>query len=150
MKIKCLWVLLVVLKHSIMSCWNNWNLSWSACHFNRYEECKEKLVPFLKKVGFNPKKDIHFMPCSGLTGANLKEQSEFCPWYMYVSKIEQLGCLLYFNKSKCYSEARKKYSMVYCSCVLKCLWKYDCIVGQQEHSYAMSQIKAFANCGRLS
>lgn len=52
---------------------------------NRYEECKEKLVPFLKKVGFNPKKDIHFMPCSGLTGANLKEQSEFCPWYMYVS-----------------------------------------------------------------
>lgn len=66
----------------IMSCWNNWNLTWSACHFNRYEECKEKLVPFLKKVGFNPKKDIHFMPCSGLTGANLKEQSEFCPWYM--------------------------------------------------------------------
>lgn len=51
-------------------------------NINRYEECKEKLVPFLKKVGFNPKKDIHFMPCSGLTGANLKEQSDFCPWYM--------------------------------------------------------------------
>uniref|UniRef100_A0A672H012 G1 to S phase transition 1 n=1 Tax=Salarias fasciatus TaxID=181472 RepID=A0A672H012_SALFA len=44
----------------------NWSLE-------RYEECKEKLVPFLKKVGFNPKKDIHFMPCSGLTGANLKD-----------------------------------------------------------------------------
>lgn len=48
---------------------------------HRYEECKEKLVPFLKKVGFNPKKDIHFMPCSGMTGANLKESSELCPWY---------------------------------------------------------------------
>lgn len=48
---------------------------------HRYEECKEKLVPFLKKVGFNPKKDIHFMPCSGLTGANLKELVSDCPWY---------------------------------------------------------------------
>lgn len=47
----------------------------------RYEECKEKLVPFLKKVGFNPKKDIHFMPCSGLTGANLKDPVPECPWY---------------------------------------------------------------------
>uniref|UniRef100_A0A665UEF7 Eukaryotic peptide chain release factor GTP-binding subunit ERF3A-like n=2 Tax=Echeneis naucrates TaxID=173247 RepID=A0A665UEF7_ECHNA len=47
----------------------NWSLE-------RYEECKEKLVPFLKKVGFNPKKDIHFMPCSGLTGANLKEPTD--------------------------------------------------------------------------
>lgn len=54
-------------------------VDWSS---ERYEECKEKLVPFLKKVGFSPKKDIHFMPCSGLTGANLKEQSDFCPWYM--------------------------------------------------------------------
>ena len=49
--------------------------------FRRYEECKEKLVPFLKKVGFNPKKDIYFMPCSGLTGANLKEPVDTCPWY---------------------------------------------------------------------
>lgn len=41
-------------------------------------------MPFLKKVGFNPKKDIHFMPCSGLTGANLKEPVEHCAWYTYV------------------------------------------------------------------
>uniref|UniRef100_A0A8C2BG27 G1 to S phase transition 1, like n=1 Tax=Cyprinus carpio TaxID=7962 RepID=A0A8C2BG27_CYPCA len=53
----------------------NWSLE-------RYEECKEKLVPFLKKVGFNPRKDVHFMPCSGLTGANLKEPAEYCPWYI--------------------------------------------------------------------
>lgn len=52
---------------------------WFTSH--RYEECKEKLVPFLKKVGFNPKKDIHFMPCSGLTGANLKDPAPEGTWY---------------------------------------------------------------------
>lgn len=55
--------------------------AYSVCVSFRYEECKEKLVPFLKKVGFNPRKDIHFMPCSGMTGANLKERAEFCSWY---------------------------------------------------------------------
>ena len=39
------------------------------------------MVPFLKKVGFNPKKDIYFMPCSGLTGSNLKEPVPECTWY---------------------------------------------------------------------
>jgi translation elongation factor EF-1alpha len=68
----------------------------------RYEECVNKLLPFLKQVGFNPKTgwsvsrrgracvesplflhlpflssscslstEVHFMPISGLTGANL-------------------------------------------------------------------------------
>ncbi|NXF29178.1 ERF3A factor, partial [Nyctibius bracteatus] len=71
-------------------------VNWSN---ERYEECKEKLVPFLKKVGFNPKKDIHFMPCSGLTGANLKEQSEFCPWYIGLPFIPYLDNLPNFNRS---------------------------------------------------
>uniref|UniRef100_A0A8I3NC19 G1 to S phase transition 1 n=1 Tax=Canis lupus familiaris TaxID=9615 RepID=A0A8I3NC19_CANLF len=71
-------------------------VNWSN---ERYEECKEKLVPFLKKVGFNPKKDIHFMPCSGLTGANLKEQSDFCPWYTGLPFIPYLDNLPNFNRS---------------------------------------------------
>uniref|UniRef100_A0A4W2DX32 G1 to S phase transition 1 n=1 Tax=Bos indicus x Bos taurus TaxID=30522 RepID=A0A4W2DX32_BOBOX len=71
-------------------------VNWSN---ERYEECKEKLVPFLKKVGFNPKKDIHFMPCSGLTGANLKEQSDFCPWYIGLPFIPYLDNLPNFNRS---------------------------------------------------
>ncbi|XP_067407179.1 eukaryotic peptide chain release factor GTP-binding subunit ERF3A isoform X1 [Emydura macquarii macquarii] len=71
-------------------------VNWSN---ERYEECKEKLVPFLKKVGFNPKKDIHFMPCSGLTGANLKEQSDFCPWYNGLPFIPYLDNLPNFNRS---------------------------------------------------
>uniref|UniRef100_A0A8C9SPD4 Eukaryotic peptide chain release factor GTP-binding subunit ERF3A-like n=1 Tax=Scleropages formosus TaxID=113540 RepID=A0A8C9SPD4_SCLFO len=70
----------------------NWSLE-------RYEECKEKLVPFLKKVGFNPKKDIHFMPCSGMTGANLKEPSEMCPWYTGLPFIPHLDGLPTFNRS---------------------------------------------------
>ncbi|KAM9578018.1 LOW QUALITY PROTEIN: eukaryotic peptide chain release factor GTP-binding subunit ERF3B [Trichechus inunguis] len=71
-------------------------VNWS---IERYEECKEKLVPFLKKVGFNPKKDIHFMPCSGLTGANLKEQSDFCSWYTGLPFIQYLDNLPNFNRS---------------------------------------------------
>ncbi|XP_004478029.1 eukaryotic peptide chain release factor GTP-binding subunit ERF3B [Dasypus novemcinctus] len=71
-------------------------VNWSN---ERYEECREKLVPFLKKVGFSPKKDIHFMPCSGLTGANLKEQSDFCSWYTGLPFIPYLDNLPNFNRS---------------------------------------------------
>ncbi|XP_002721695.1 eukaryotic peptide chain release factor GTP-binding subunit ERF3B [Oryctolagus cuniculus] len=71
-------------------------VNWSC---ERYEECKEKLVPFLKKVGFSPKKDIHFMPCSGLTGANIKDQSELCPWYTGLPFIPYLDNLPNFNRS---------------------------------------------------
>ncbi|XP_077407388.1 eukaryotic peptide chain release factor GTP-binding subunit ERF3A [Vanacampus margaritifer] len=70
----------------------NWSL-------DRYEECKEKLVPFLKKVGFNPKKDIYFMPCSGLTGANLKEPLADCPWYTGLPFIPHLDSLPNFTRS---------------------------------------------------
>lgn len=48
----------------------------------RYDYCKDNLTPYLKKVGFNPAKDLKFMPCSGLTGAGLKEPvGENAPWY---------------------------------------------------------------------
>ncbi|XP_039991419.1 eukaryotic peptide chain release factor GTP-binding subunit ERF3A [Xiphias gladius] len=70
----------------------NWSLE-------RYEECKEKLVPFLKKVGFNPKKDIHFMPCSGLTGANLKDPVPECLWYTGLPFIAHLDSLPNFTRS---------------------------------------------------
>lgn len=69
-------------------------VNWSN---ERYEECKEKLVPFLKKLASIPKG--HFMPCSGLTGANLKEQSDFCPWYIGLPFIPYLDNLPNFNRS---------------------------------------------------
>ena len=50
--------------------------------FFRYDECKDKLTPYLKKVGFNPAKDVKFMPCSGLTGSGLMEPvGASAPWY---------------------------------------------------------------------
>lgn len=48
----------------------------------RYEDVCNRLLPFLKQSGFRPS-DLKFMPASGLTGANLKEQMDtsVCPWY---------------------------------------------------------------------
>ncbi|CAL4100763.1 unnamed protein product [Meganyctiphanes norvegica] len=67
-------------------------VEWSE---DRYNECKEKLIPYLKKVGFNPKTDVVFMPCSGLTGSNLKDplDTEICSWYSgpaFIPYIDQL------------------------------------------------------------
>lgn len=54
-------------------------VGWSV---ERYNYCKDNLTPYLKKVGFNPAKDIKFMPCSGLTGAGLLNPvGADAPWY---------------------------------------------------------------------
>lgn len=55
-------------------------VQWSE---DRYNECRDKILPYLKKLGFNPAKDLTFMPVSGLTGLGLKEQidEKLCPWY---------------------------------------------------------------------
>ncbi|XP_022317219.2 eukaryotic peptide chain release factor GTP-binding subunit ERF3A-like [Crassostrea virginica] len=71
---------------------------WS---IDRYNECKEKLLPYLKKCGFNPKTDIFFLPVSGLTGAFLKEipDESVCPWYRGPSLITYLDTMPSFNRS---------------------------------------------------
>jgi peptide chain release factor subunit 3 len=55
----------------------------------RYEECVGKLKPYLKSCGYVIKKDVKFLPISGLSGENiLREVSEqTCPWWkpMYTS-----------------------------------------------------------------
>jgi len=59
----------------------------------RYDKIKKSLLPFLKKIGFN-QRDVHFMPCSGFTGANLKEgQPENHPWYTGLPLIPYLDQL---------------------------------------------------------
>eukprot|EP01071_Lankesteria_metandrocarpae_P008125 Lankesteria_metandrocarpae@DN4876_c1_g1_i3.p1 len=40
----------------------------------RYRDIEKKLTPFLKSCGFNPAKDIFFIPISGLTGQNIKNR----------------------------------------------------------------------------
>lgn len=49
----------------------------------RYEECINKLRPFLKSCGFVIKREVKFIPISGLGGANvLKEvDPEVCSWW---------------------------------------------------------------------
>ncbi|CAG9857188.1 unnamed protein product [Phyllotreta striolata] len=49
----------------------------------RYNECKDKILPYLKKLGFILNKDLYFLPCSGQTGQGLKEKIDesICSWY---------------------------------------------------------------------
>lgn len=49
----------------------------------RFDECVSKLKPFLKSCGYAVKKDVRFIPISGLTGANVKDavRTEVCPWW---------------------------------------------------------------------
>lgn len=54
----------------------------------RYNEIKDKLVPFIKAAGFNPK-DITFIPISGYVGINLKDPipASLCTWWKCVASI---------------------------------------------------------------
>jgi translation elongation factor EF-1alpha len=58
----------------------------------RYDEIRDKLSPYLKKCGFKPGEDTVFMPCSGMSGAFLKEHSEdqnlLNIWTVYLHSIE--------------------------------------------------------------
>jgi peptide chain release factor subunit 3 len=49
----------------------------------RYEECVGKLKPYLKNCGYVIKKDVKFVPISGLNGDNVlnEVQSSKCPWW---------------------------------------------------------------------
>ncbi len=67
----------------------------------RYNEIKEKLSPYLKKCGFQPGKDTFFMPCSGFTGAFIKEPADesTVPWYRGPCFIQTLEDLPPLNRS---------------------------------------------------
>ncbi|KAG8196068.1 hypothetical protein JTE90_007808 [Oedothorax gibbosus] len=72
-------------------------VEWSE---ERYNECKDKLIPYLKKCGFNPKLDVVFMPASGLTGAFLKDipDEKVCPWYRGPAFLEYIDNLPSLNR----------------------------------------------------
>jgi len=54
-------------------------VQWSKA---RYDQIVDTLNPFLKKWGYNIKRDVSFIPVSGFTGANLKDVNRvLCPWY---------------------------------------------------------------------
>ena len=48
----------------------------------RFEECRDKLSPFLKSCGYNLKKDVVFLPISAYTAQNvIKPVGDTAPWY---------------------------------------------------------------------
>ncbi|KAF5177622.1 Elongation factor 1-alpha [Thalictrum thalictroides] len=55
-------------------------VKWSK---ERYDEIESKMIPFLRSSGYNMKKDVQFLPISGLIGANMKTRVEksTCPWW---------------------------------------------------------------------
>jgi len=58
---------------------------------DRYEECVGKLKPFLKSCGYVIKRDVKFVPISGLTGANIKKEvsAAVCPWWKSMYTTDQ-------------------------------------------------------------
>jgi peptide chain release factor subunit 3 len=58
----------------------------------RYDEIKDKLTPFIKAAGFNPKTDVTFIPVSAYTGVNLKDRipKSVCTWFDGPSFLEYL------------------------------------------------------------
>ena len=61
----------------------------------RYDEIESKLTPFLKSCGYNLKKDVVFLPISGLKGTNIKERvkPELCAWYAGPCLFEVMDAL---------------------------------------------------------
>lgn len=49
----------------------------------RFDEIESKIAPFLKSSGYNVKKDVQFLPISGLVGTNLKTRLDksVCGWW---------------------------------------------------------------------
>nr|CAB3486586.1 unnamed protein product [Digitaria exilis] len=55
-------------------------VKWSK---ERYDEIEGKMLPFLKSSGYNVKKDVQFLPISGLLGTNMKTRMDksICSWW---------------------------------------------------------------------
>ncbi|KAH0840125.1 P-loop containing nucleoside triphosphate hydrolase protein [Lanmaoa asiatica] len=62
----------------------NWDIG-------RYNEIKDKLLPFIKSAGFNPK-DVSLIPISGYTGLNLKDPvpASTCSWWKTPTLLDHL------------------------------------------------------------
>uniref|UniRef100_A0A061S9M0 G1 to S phase transition protein n=1 Tax=Tetraselmis sp. GSL018 TaxID=582737 RepID=A0A061S9M0_9CHLO len=58
----------------------------------RYDDVEKRLSPFLKQCGYNVKRDVKFVPISGLRGDNIKDRVDksICPWYTGPSLFEIL------------------------------------------------------------
>jgi len=62
------------------------SVNWSEA---RYNEIKNEVSNFIKKIGYNPEK-IPFVPISGWLGDNMLEKSTNLPWYKGPTLIQAL------------------------------------------------------------
>ncbi|XP_074280169.1 uncharacterized protein LOC141605347 [Silene latifolia] len=64
-------------------------VKWSK---ERYDEIESKMTPFLKGSNYNVKKDVKFLPISGLLGTNIKVRVDksVCPWWNGESLFEAM------------------------------------------------------------
>ncbi|KAL8481265.1 hypothetical protein ACS0TY_027694 [Phlomoides rotata] len=67
-------------------------VKWSK---ERYDEIESKMTTFLKSSGYNVKKDVHFLPISGLYGTNMKTRLDksVCPWWSGPCLFEALDAI---------------------------------------------------------
>ncbi|KAH9820441.1 Eukaryotic peptide chain release factor GTP-binding subunit [Teratosphaeria destructans] len=67
-------------------------VNWSK---ERFEECTNKLVPFLKGLGYNPKTDLFIMPIAAQVAAGIKNRvkKEQAPWWDGPSLLEYLDSM---------------------------------------------------------
>ncbi|KDQ17323.1 hypothetical protein BOTBODRAFT_30142 [Botryobasidium botryosum FD-172 SS1] len=61
----------------------------------RFDEIRDKIVPFVKASGFNPKTDLSVVPVSAYTGVNMKDRApkSVCAWWDGPSLLELLDNL---------------------------------------------------------
>ena len=61
---------------------------------------RDKILPYLKKLGFNPAKDLTFMPVSGQLGIGLVEPipDSICNWYSGPAFIPFIDSLPSLNR----------------------------------------------------
>lgn len=60
---------------------------------SRYDEIKNEVSNFIKKIGYDPTK-VNFVPISGWNGDNMLEKSENMSWYKGPTLIEALDQLI--------------------------------------------------------
>lgn len=70
-------------------------VEWSEA---RFVECRDKLLPFLKRQCQFKDKELCFIPASSFTGANIKDPApDQCPWYTGPTLLDHLDLLPNFN-----------------------------------------------------
>ncbi|XP_042055163.1 eukaryotic peptide chain release factor GTP-binding subunit ERF3A-like isoform X3 [Salvia splendens] len=67
-------------------------VKWSK---ERFDEIESKMSQFLKSSGYNVKKDVQFLPISGLMGTNMKSRmgKDICPWWNGTCLFEALDAI---------------------------------------------------------